>query len=172
VCHFSLATTTSLCISCTNPFIDRGIRVPAEDAEESGLAVDQVRIKDKYGGGFPAEVEGFRRLRCLVRIPYVLISSLTWKKNFRTSFDNRSTTTIVIIIAEERVYSVTTATSYDAKFVSSKFRFTNTTQITVANLFLSLQHTVSILFGNSSCALSTPAWSARSGSTRKTQSPM
>ncbi|CAI7675679.1 unnamed protein product [Penicillium manginii] len=43
----------------------RGIRVPAEDAEESGLAVDQVRIKDKYGGGFPAEVEGFRRLRCL-----------------------------------------------------------------------------------------------------------
>jgi hypothetical protein len=45
---------------------DRGVRVPAEDAEESGLAADQVKIKEKYGGGFPANVEGLHHLHCLV----------------------------------------------------------------------------------------------------------
>ncbi|KAJ5301974.1 hypothetical protein PENANT_c057G02157 [Penicillium antarcticum] len=43
----------------------RGVRVPAEDAEQSGLASDQVKIKEKYGGGFPANVEGLHHLHCL-----------------------------------------------------------------------------------------------------------
>ncbi|KAJ6091962.1 hypothetical protein N7467_003931 [Penicillium canescens] len=43
----------------------RGVRVSAEDAEESGLAADQVKIKKKYGGGFPANVEGLHHLHCL-----------------------------------------------------------------------------------------------------------
>lgn len=75
VCHFSLARTNNCHVS--NLFTDRGIRVPAVDAEESGLAIDQVRIKDRYGGGFPAEVEGFHHLHCLVGIFDLTMSSLT-----------------------------------------------------------------------------------------------
>lgn len=41
-------------------------RVPTEEAERSGLAADQVKIKDKYGGGYPAHVEGLHHLHCLV----------------------------------------------------------------------------------------------------------
>lgn len=40
--------------------------MPTEDAEQSGLAADQVKIKEKYGGGFPANVEGLHHLHCLV----------------------------------------------------------------------------------------------------------
>ncbi|PTU18998.1 hypothetical protein P175DRAFT_0442924 [Aspergillus ochraceoroseus IBT 24754] len=43
----------------------RTLRVPAEDAAKSGIAPDQVRIKEKYGGGFPANVEGLHHLHCL-----------------------------------------------------------------------------------------------------------
>ncbi|KAJ5740756.1 hypothetical protein N7493_000628 [Penicillium malachiteum] len=43
----------------------RAIRVAAEDAQESGIAVDQVKINPKYGGGFPANVEGMHHLHCL-----------------------------------------------------------------------------------------------------------
>jgi hypothetical protein len=42
-------------------------RVPTEDAERSGLAPDQVKIKKQYGGGYPAHVEGLHHLHCLVR---------------------------------------------------------------------------------------------------------
>jgi hypothetical protein len=50
--------------------LDRGVRIPSEDAEKSGLAADQVKINEKYGGGFPANVEGLHHLHCLVR-PFV-----------------------------------------------------------------------------------------------------
>ncbi|EAW15448.1 oxidase ustYa family protein [Aspergillus fischeri NRRL 181] len=43
----------------------RSLRVPAEVAEKSGLARDQVKINQKYGGGYPANVEGFHHLHCL-----------------------------------------------------------------------------------------------------------
>ncbi|OJK01993.1 hypothetical protein ASPACDRAFT_114478 [Aspergillus aculeatus ATCC 16872] len=43
----------------------RAIRVPVEDAQKSGLAKDQVKIREKYGGGYPANVEGFHHLHCL-----------------------------------------------------------------------------------------------------------
>ncbi|CAG8948117.1 unnamed protein product [Penicillium salamii] len=43
----------------------RSIRVPFEDAKQSGLAPDQVKINQKYGGGFPANVEGLHHLHCL-----------------------------------------------------------------------------------------------------------
>ncbi|KAJ5135847.1 uncharacterized protein N7515_005125 [Penicillium bovifimosum] len=43
----------------------RSVRIPAEDAEQSGLAADQVKINKKYGGGFPANVEGLHHLHCL-----------------------------------------------------------------------------------------------------------
>lgn len=34
-------------------------------AIRSGLEADQVKINDKYGGGYPAQVEGLRHLACL-----------------------------------------------------------------------------------------------------------
>ncbi|CAI7617891.1 unnamed protein product [Penicillium viridicatum] len=43
----------------------RSVRIPPEDAEQSGLATDQVKINAKYGGGFPANVEGLHHLHCL-----------------------------------------------------------------------------------------------------------
>ncbi|EAW08969.1 oxidase ustYa family protein [Aspergillus clavatus NRRL 1] len=43
----------------------RSLRVPAEEAERAGLASDQVKISQKYGGGYPANVEGFHHLHCL-----------------------------------------------------------------------------------------------------------
>jgi len=43
----------------------RSAWVPAEQAARSGLSPDQVKIKDKYGGGYPANVEGLHHLHCL-----------------------------------------------------------------------------------------------------------
>ena len=45
------------------------MRVPNSEAERSGLAHDQVKIKEEYGGGYPANVEGLHHLHCLVRTP-------------------------------------------------------------------------------------------------------
>lgn len=47
-------------------FEDRASRVPADKALRSGLAPDQVKIQEKYGGGYPANVEGLHHLHCLV----------------------------------------------------------------------------------------------------------
>ncbi|RMZ92008.1 hypothetical protein DV736_g730, partial [Chaetothyriales sp. CBS 134916] len=44
---------------------DRGVRVPAELASKSNLLPDQVKISQKYGGGYPANVEGLHHLHCL-----------------------------------------------------------------------------------------------------------
>ncbi|KAI9370174.1 hypothetical protein BJX61DRAFT_544885 [Aspergillus egyptiacus] len=43
----------------------RPIRVPVEEAAKSGIAADQVHINPKYGGGYPANVEGLHHLHCL-----------------------------------------------------------------------------------------------------------
>lgn len=45
---------------------DSAARVPEEQAARSGIAEDQVKIKEKYGGGYPAHVEGLHHLHCLV----------------------------------------------------------------------------------------------------------
>ena len=39
--------------------------VPQELGEKVGLAADQVQVNEKYGGGFPANVEGLHQLHCL-----------------------------------------------------------------------------------------------------------
>jgi hypothetical protein len=51
------------------PAPDSAARVPTDKASKSGLAPDQVKIKDKYGGGYPAHVEGMHHLHCLVCPP-------------------------------------------------------------------------------------------------------
>ncbi|KAL3466918.1 hypothetical protein BJX64DRAFT_284070 [Aspergillus heterothallicus] len=43
----------------------RPIRVPANEALRSGIAVDHVQIAEEYGGGYPANIEGFHHLHCL-----------------------------------------------------------------------------------------------------------
>ncbi|KAH8683158.1 hypothetical protein BGZ60DRAFT_367591 [Tricladium varicosporioides] len=43
----------------------RAIAVPISEAAASGIAADQVQINSKYGGGFPANVEGLHHLHCL-----------------------------------------------------------------------------------------------------------
>jgi hypothetical protein len=46
--------------------VDRSLAVPPKEAAKSGLKPSQVQISDKYGGGFPANVEGLHHLHCLV----------------------------------------------------------------------------------------------------------
>jgi hypothetical protein len=73
------AAWASLGVNCEFPYcppkfaipnshdlIDRSLAVSANEAAKSGLKPDQVQISKKYGGGFPANVEGLRHLRCLV----------------------------------------------------------------------------------------------------------
>jgi len=47
---------------------DRSAIVPPDQAEKSGLSADHVQLNSKYGGGFPANVEGLHHLHCLVSI--------------------------------------------------------------------------------------------------------
>jgi len=39
--------------------------VPSNQAAQSGLLPDQVKVSEKYGGGYPANVEGLHHLHCL-----------------------------------------------------------------------------------------------------------
>ncbi|KAG0650027.1 Oxidase ustYa [Hyphodiscus hymeniophilus] len=43
----------------------RSLAVPMEEAARTGLKPDQVKINEKYGGGYPANVEGLHHLHCL-----------------------------------------------------------------------------------------------------------
>lgn len=65
-----MSTVRSTAAYCSrgsaNSRADRSLRVPAEEAQKSGLAPDQVKINEKYGGGYPANVEGLHHLHCLV----------------------------------------------------------------------------------------------------------
>jgi hypothetical protein len=39
--------------------------VPSALAQKSGLQLDQVKVSAKYGGGYPANLEGLHHLHCL-----------------------------------------------------------------------------------------------------------
>jgi len=52
----------------------RSAIVPSDIAARSGLQPDQVKISQKYGGGYPANVEGLHHLHCL----NLLRKSLSW----------------------------------------------------------------------------------------------
>ncbi|RDW72708.1 oxidase ustYa family protein [Aspergillus mulundensis] len=43
----------------------RPIRVPVDQAAMSGITPGQVQISEAYGGGYPANIEGFHHLHCL-----------------------------------------------------------------------------------------------------------
>lgn len=44
---------------------DRSIAVPEELADQAGLRQDQVKVSKKYGGGYPANVEGLVSQLCM-----------------------------------------------------------------------------------------------------------
>ncbi|CAK4034792.1 tat pathway signal sequence [Lecanosticta acicola] len=56
----------------------RAVRVPQEVGPQVGLAADKVQINDKYGGGYPANVEGLHHLHCL----NLLRQSLYWNIDY------------------------------------------------------------------------------------------
>jgi len=56
--------------------IDRAAVVPSNIASKSGLLPSQVQVSEKYGGGFPANVEGLHHLHCLVNVPEARSKSL------------------------------------------------------------------------------------------------
>ncbi|OJJ45071.1 hypothetical protein ASPZODRAFT_70555 [Penicilliopsis zonata CBS 506.65] len=56
----------------------RSIRVPPDQAGKAGLANDQVQINEKYGGGYPANVEGLHQLHCL----NLLRQTLHWNYDY------------------------------------------------------------------------------------------
>lgn len=43
----------------------RDIKIPATLAARSGITTDHVKINEKYGGGYPANLEGLTHLHCL-----------------------------------------------------------------------------------------------------------
>ena len=43
------------------------MRLPEHMAKSAGLTKNHIRIKEKYGGGYPVNVEGLHHLHCLVR---------------------------------------------------------------------------------------------------------
>lgn len=54
------------------------VRIPASEAAESNIRADQVKIKEKYGGGYPANVEGLHHLHCL----NLLRKALPWNMEY------------------------------------------------------------------------------------------
>jgi hypothetical protein len=44
----------------------RALKVPESEARAAGITQNHVKIADKYGGGYPANVEGLHHLHCLV----------------------------------------------------------------------------------------------------------
>jgi len=69
-------TSTCKTMLLTTFVVDRHIVVPNDIAEKSGLRPDQVQISEKYGGGYPANVEGLHHLHCLVSFPMKIYMSL------------------------------------------------------------------------------------------------
>jgi len=64
----------------------RSLALPASEAAASGFKPDQVHINEKYGGGFPANVEGLHHLHCLVRFLNAFRNQyLTFKESCKAS---------------------------------------------------------------------------------------
>jgi len=78
------------------------VRIPASEAAESNIRHDQVKIKEKYGGGFPANVEGLHHLHCL----NLLRKSLPWNIDYYKAMKMGP------FANEERILKAHVSTSY------------------------------------------------------------
>ncbi|KAF2006138.1 hypothetical protein P154DRAFT_422717 [Amniculicola lignicola CBS 123094] len=56
----------------------RSVVIPESEAKRTGLRPDQVKINQKYGGGYPANVEGLHHLHCL----NLLRKALYWNYDY------------------------------------------------------------------------------------------
>ena len=65
-CEYNHSYISRRRMPSSNNVADRSAIVPSALAEQSGLSFDQVQVSEKYGGGFPANVEGLHHLHCLV----------------------------------------------------------------------------------------------------------
>ena len=68
----SLLTPSTITRILADILLDRSIVIPADEAQSSGLRLDQVKINKKYGGGYPANVEGLHQLHCLVSLSLII----------------------------------------------------------------------------------------------------
>jgi Mycotoxin biosynthesis protein UstYa len=120
------------------------LRVPPDQAEKSGLLPDQVKINEKYGGGFPANVEGLHHLHCLVRHPLVyhsLVMIFILMIHKRISSGSLYTIISTTTIRSAKELSETKTTFSESMFVSPHLGFPgkpkevgNGTELTEAQL--------------------------------------
>lgn len=92
--------------------------MPVHLAERAGLRPDHVQIAEKYGGGYPANVEGLHHLHCLVSIHienFFLVLELT---KHRISSVNLCIITSNITTLSARTNSPTTPKSSASTSVS------------------------------------------------------
>ncbi|KAK0653337.1 Cyclochlorotine biosynthesis protein O [Lasiodiplodia hormozganensis] len=59
----------------------RGVAIPADKAGKAGIAKDQVKVSEKYGGGYPANVEGLHHLHCLNLLRQTLYYNYDYYRN-------------------------------------------------------------------------------------------
>lgn len=89
--------------------------MPADEAEKSGLAPDQVKINEEYGGGYPANLEGLHHLHCLVRMTLqdkvLCVVAIDANATKRISFARPSTGTMITTALKVRGHSQTTTIS-------------------------------------------------------------
>lgn len=89
--------------------------MPADEAEKSGLAPDQVKINEKYGGGYPANLEGLHHLHCLVRMTLqdkvLCVVAVDANAAERISFARPCTGTMITTALKARAHSQTTTIS-------------------------------------------------------------
>ena len=84
---------------------DRSAIVPSGLGQKAGLCPDHVQVSDRYGGGFPANVEGLHHLHCLVR---TLMNNLDSFGNLycgRIFFVNPCIITSIIIMPGVKAHS-------------------------------------------------------------------
>jgi hypothetical protein len=91
-------------------FLDRGIRIPTDDAAEADITKDQVKIQEKYGGGYVANVEGLHHLQCLVITFICSFDSIITNTNNRISSASLYTTTMTTTTPNARECSPTMTT--------------------------------------------------------------
>ncbi|KAM3418223.1 hypothetical protein BST61_g4225 [Cercospora zeina] len=67
----------------------RSLRVPKDVGRSVGLRSGQVQIDDKYGGGFPANLEGLHHLHCLNLVRQALYYNIDYYRAKGTgAFEN------------------------------------------------------------------------------------
>ncbi|RKF73861.1 hypothetical protein GcC1_087020 [Golovinomyces cichoracearum] len=70
------AAWESLGVNCNQ--IDRALAVPEGQAAKAGLRSSHVQINPKYGGGYPANVEGLHHLHCLNLVRQALYYNINY----------------------------------------------------------------------------------------------